>query len=92
MKKALFLVLILSSTLALPFVQVRAPCGEGKAPFGRPPVEGSGELTPAQEYAGEILSYLLQVVLGREGDPRNREEWATRGSRRDSTSRTYGRS
>ncbi len=79
MKKALFLVLILSSTLALPFVQVRAPCGEGKAPFGRPPVEGSGELTPAQEYAGEILSYLLQVVLGREGDPRNREEWATRG-------------
>ena len=37
------------------------------------------ELTPSQQYAGEILSYLLQVVLGRAGDPKSKEEWKTRG-------------
>jgi len=36
-------------------------------------------LTPAQQYAGEILSYLLQVVLGRAGPSTSRKDWKTRG-------------
>lgn len=34
-----------------------------------------GRLTVAQAYAGEVLAYLLQVVLGRSGDPTVRETW-----------------
>ena len=37
------------------------------------------KLTPAQEYAGEILSYLLQVVLGQAGSSASREDWKIRG-------------
>jgi hypothetical protein len=40
-------------------------------------------LTPAQEYAGEIMSYLLRVVLGQAGKPDGRREWATQGRRSD---------
>jgi len=36
-------------------------------------------LTPAQEYAGEILAYLLQVVLGQAGLLKSREDWKIRG-------------
>jgi hypothetical protein len=36
-------------------------------------------LTPAQQYAGEILAYLIEIVTGRLGDPALREEWRTRG-------------
>lgn len=36
-------------------------------------------LTPAQQYAGEILSYLLQVVLGQAGRLGSREDWKIRG-------------
>jgi len=36
-------------------------------------------LTPAQKYAAEILSYLLQVVLGRSGHPKSRDDWKKRG-------------
>jgi hypothetical protein len=39
----------------------------------------SVEMEPAQEYAGEILSYLMQVVLGKSGNPKWKTEWATRG-------------
>jgi len=37
------------------------------------------KLTPAQQYAGEILAYLLQVVLGQAGRPGSREDWKIRG-------------
>lgn len=37
------------------------------------------KLTPAQQYAGEILAYLLQVVLGQAGRPESREDWKIRG-------------
>ena len=37
------------------------------------------KLTPAQQYAGEILAYLLQVVLGHAGRPESREDWKIRG-------------
>ena len=40
-------------------------------------------LTPAQEYAGEIMSYLLRVVLGQAGKPEGRREWATTARRSD---------
>lgn len=37
------------------------------------------QLTPAQQYAAEILSYLLRVVLGKAGNLNSRKDWATRG-------------
>ena len=37
------------------------------------------KLTPAQQYAGEILAYLLQVVLGQAGRSESREDWRIRG-------------
>lgn len=37
------------------------------------------KLTPAQEYAGEILAYLLQVVLGQAGSSASKEDWKNRG-------------
>ena len=37
------------------------------------------KLTPAQEYAGELLAYLLKVVLGRAGQKENRAQWENRG-------------
>jgi hypothetical protein len=36
-------------------------------------------VTPAQEYAGEILSYILFVVLGKAGPLESRRDWQTRG-------------
>lgn len=39
----------------------------------------SNKLTPAQQYAGEILSYLLRVVLGQAGCLESRRDWQTRG-------------
>ena len=45
----------------------------------RKALDSSVRIPPSQEYAGEILSYLMQVVLGKEGNPKWREEWATRG-------------
>lgn len=52
------------------------PTEEKPLPAISGPIEG---LTPAQTYAGEVLSYLMQVVLGKAGDLRNRHEWAERG-------------
>ena len=40
-------------------------------------------LTPAQQYAGEILSYLLPVVLGQAGSLKSRRAWQTRGLREE---------
>jgi hypothetical protein len=36
-------------------------------------------LTPAQDYAGEVLAYLLQVVVGQAGAPENRPAWRSAG-------------
>jgi len=33
--------------------------------------------TPAGKYAAEILSYMMQVVVGTAGDPTNRQAWQT---------------
>jgi hypothetical protein len=37
------------------------------------------QLTDAEQIAGEIMAYLMEVVLGREGDPQGRSAWASRG-------------
>lgn|GEM_PF-370254 len=37
------------------------------------------KLTPAQQYAGEILAYLLKVVLGQAGRLESRGDWKIRG-------------
>lgn len=36
------------------------------------------ELTPAERYSGELLAYLMAVVLGRAGQPESREQWRSR--------------
>jgi len=44
------------------------------------PVSGAVDhTTPAQAYAGEVLSYMIQVVLGAAGPVDNRERWQRRG-------------
>ena len=40
---------------------------------------GEALLTPAQQYAGEVLSYMMRVVLGDAGAPEMRQAWKTRG-------------
>lgn len=39
----------------------------------------SANLTPAQQYAAEVLAYFFKVVVGKAGNPKMRNEWATRG-------------
>jgi len=36
-------------------------------------------LSPARQFAGEVLAYLLEIVTGRLGPPEHREAWRTRG-------------
>ena len=42
------------------------------------PPSPSAKLTPAQQYSGELLAYLLKVVLGRAGQPESRDPWRIR--------------
>lgn len=35
--------------------------------------------TPAEEYAGEVLAYLVPLTLGKTGNPKFRGEWGDRG-------------
>ena len=39
----------------------------------------TAQLTDAEQIAGDTMAYLLEVVLGRAGDPAGRSAWATRG-------------
>lgn len=41
--------------------------------------KGAGLQTPAEQYAGEVLAYMVPITLGRTGDPKLREEWGDRG-------------
>jgi hypothetical protein len=57
-------------------------CQTADRPVTRPAaVDGAypAALTPTEAYAGEVLAYLMKVVLGRAGDPRLRAIWAERG-------------
>ena len=47
------------------------------SPFQAEPT-GSVDQTPAQKYAAELLSYMMQVVVGAAGDPAKRQAWKTR--------------
>ena len=47
------------------------------------PESNLSRLTPAQQYAGEILSYLLPVVLGQAGRLESRRAWQTKGLREE---------
>jgi len=49
-------------------------------PSGNPGHDSQFQLTPSQEYAGELLSYLLKVVLGKAGNPATRKEWEQCGA------------
>lgn len=49
-----------------------------RRPPGPPP---TAPLSAGETVAGEILAYLMEVVLGRAGPPANRTAWATRGTR-----------
>ncbi len=40
--------------------------------------EGSSDQVPARKYAAELLSYMMQVVVGAAGDPGSRKAWKTR--------------
>lgn len=38
------------------------------------------KLNASEQVAGDIMAYLMEVVLGKAGNPQTREAWATRGS------------
>jgi len=40
---------------------------------------GFEDLSPERRYAGEILGYLLKIVMGVSGNPAYRKDWRTRG-------------
>jgi hypothetical protein len=46
---------------------------------GRPGPLGSGEPSAESHYAGEVLAYMMRVVLGRAGDLERRNDWRRRG-------------
>ena len=70
----LAVILCLSGACSLPSRRVHSARGEGIEQE-----RTEAHLTRAQHYAGEILSYLVRVVLGREGRPERRKEWAMVG-------------
>ena len=41
--------------------------------------KGSALQTPAEQYAGEVLAYMMPVTLGKTGEPKLRQEWGDRG-------------
>ncbi len=44
-----------------------------------PPSPQTEPLTDAEQIAGDTMAYLMEVVLGRAGNPAERSAWATRG-------------
>ena len=74
------ILLILIMTLTPTACSVQSPSIE---PAPRDAQSAVVPLTPAQEYAGEIMAYLLRVVLGQAGKPDGRREWATTARRSD---------
>ncbi len=56
----------------------RLPHREISEPALLPGTDGL-DLAPSRQYAGEILSHMLRVVLGDAGAPEERTAWSTRG-------------
>lgn len=73
MKRVLFVTIL--CLVVMSSLPGEAFAGEDRV---RSPKEAS-DLPPARRYAGEILAYLLEIALGRLGDPAQREAWQTRG-------------
>ena len=80
MRKFIFMLGFL--TILVPFVVSFplnvATSSAAKNPSEEQPIVPSVKLTPAQQYSGELLAYLLKVVLGRAGEPKSREDWRLR--------------
>lgn len=59
----------------------QTPDGAGADSRLQPTVITNGVViqTPAEEYAGEVLAYMVQVTLGKSGNPKLRGEWGDRG-------------
>ncbi len=78
MKTQLLLAGIIASILFFP-VQGQTRNGSSNCSDQTETIFASG-LSPSRQYAAEILSFLLEIVLGQEGSPRYRKEWAARGA------------
>ena len=62
-------------------VAVTCPLNMAVSSTASPPSEEqtpSHNLSPAQQHSGELLAYLLKVVLGRAGQLKSREDWRVR--------------
>ena len=59
----------------------QSPDGIGAKSLLQPAAITSGERqqAPAEQYAGEVLAYLVPVTLGKAGNPKLRGEWGERG-------------
>ena len=75
-KTRLIVPLFLAALIA---VLLRGPVRAQAGPNDRGALPEYSDLTPAQQYAAEILSCLLRIVLGESGNPKYREAWKTRG-------------
>jgi hypothetical protein len=78
-KKALIFAIIVCCLFMLQCKSI--PIKEGVFfPFlTKMPPKNEFELTPAQQYAGEVLSYLLPLILGQSGNSNSKNDWATKG-------------
>ena len=64
------IIVLLTATACGPLSERQAPLQPG------PPTQ----LSDSEQVAGEIMAYLMEVVLGLAGDPLRRAEWANRGA------------
>ena len=68
--------------LLLPVVStlIIAACSPLAPQWPVPPTFRTAPLTDAEQIAGDTMAYLMEVVLGRAGNPAERSAWATRVS------------
>lgn len=62
--------------LFFPIIAIASPAN--KSISHTPASRTSSPLTPAELYSGELLAYLMEVVLGRAGQPESRAPWRVR--------------
>jgi len=73
--KRTFIFLLVFLTILIPLVFTCPFNNAASSTVKRQPKE---QLTPAQQHSGELLAYLLKVVLGRAGQPKSRKDWRVR--------------
>ena len=75
-----FIILISLCLFILQCKATRHAIEDAVAPItGQLTPEHPPALSPEKAYAGEVLAYLMQLILGQAGNPDVRNEWATRG-------------